>query len=324
MYRRYNNTGFSDSFILRFRAATARKHLNGDFILVMFPALVIAVVLWQTPLLFPFRVFTITMHETSHILAGLLTGSKVGQILISPVTASLAQVEPNGQLATIIVASAGYLGSTLFGGCLLILAKKPARQRPALFGIIGALFLILILFVRNPSGIFIFMVMILAGAVAFKAPNGIVTFSLYMLALLSCFNSMTDLLYLVHITNTPTAPDPLMGNLTDALILQNATNVPAIVWATVWSGVGGFMILAFVLASLFVRNPAAQNKTAARPNFGPQMSSNPYAYIITPIPPTPAKHEYKVEPIPTKPETPPTVPTDDEALIQSMLSRYES
>jgi hypothetical protein len=273
---------------LEFNALLAAYHVNGDFVAAMFPAFLIVLLLGQSPFLLPFRLFTSTLHEASHALVGVLTGAQVGQIVISPTTDSFTQVAIKGNnIQTILVASAGYVGSTFFGGLLLLLSKNPQKQRWTMLGVAVFLFIVLALFVHNPSGIFMVMVIVMALAVALKAPATVVAFSLYLLALLSCSNSIRDLFNLLDASKGKISgpADPIMGTQNDATILQGFTGVPAVTWATSWSIVSAFILGSFILSSLFlIRKPKLV--TAATPS---QPTSNAAevgsAYYMPDMPP---------------------------------------
>jgi hypothetical protein len=281
----------------RFNLSAARYRLNGDFILTFLPVLVLSLLLWRTPVLFPFRIFTSTLHEASHMIAGIFTGAQVGQIIISPISSSLAQIETTNSFQAIVVGSAGYLGSVLFGGLLLLLARRYSHRK-IMIGVVIAFFLIFLLFARNPSGIFVIMVTIFAAAVAFKGHELVVTFSLYMLAFLSCFNSIMDLMYLLNISTNGGYNDPLLGNNTDALILQTYTHIPATVWALSWSIIGISLLVFFVLFTLFLSKKEVA--APAVPNIG--FISPTVAPPFTAAVPTPASR--------------------DDDLINGLLARY--
>jgi len=106
-----------------------------DQIIVLYSAAVFLVVIfatWHLPgvriLVNPFKILTIGIHELSHVVAALLTGGTVLSITIDPNFGGCTPVE-GGHAPTIL--SAGYIGSTFFGGVLIfvsfdILASKIA------------------------------------------------------------------------------------------------------------------------------------------------------------------------------------------------------
>src|ERR1700694_4944755 len=79
------------------------------------------------------------------------------------------------------------------------------------------------------------------------------------MALLSCFNSVSDLLGLLFSTS-----NPFHTGFNDAVGLQSATGIPALVWALIWGLLGAFMMFQFIRRAL-VRTPGAKIAPASRP-----------------------------------------------------------
>jgi MFS family permease len=110
--------------------------------------------LWQVPwlgwLVYPFRVFGTFVHELSHGLAAIATGGDFVRFAVSP---DLSGVAHSAGGLRMIVASAGYIGSAVFGGALLVLHARLLSSRTLLFGL-GVVFgLLCLLFVRNLFGV---------------------------------------------------------------------------------------------------------------------------------------------------------------------------
>ncbi len=219
---------------------------NSNYLLGLGLSLIAVITLWWTPLLFPFRIFTTTVHEASHALVAMLTGGQVVGF----------EVNPNGSGLTftrggwgILVSSAGYLGSTILGGLMLIWAKFEKGRRRLLYGLTGGLVFVLIFFVLNIFNLFtqgvhrdfltfglVGLVGALFGLVAYKGPDLVVTFFVYVTALLSTLYAVTDLINLVFITSSP------FNGHNDAKNLEGYTGIPAVIWAVLWSLVAGFII----------------------------------------------------------------------------------
>ncbi len=243
-------TGFARN---RYNSVTTRRGLDGQFILGMSLAVVAVVILWWTPLLFPFRIFTTAVHETSHALAALATGATPTNIELfwngGGVTYILGV---NGLLGSIVVYSAGYLGTVMFGGLLLLQSKKPMMRRRVLWGIVVVLLVITVFYIRAPQSLLMVAIVAgLAGLVAYKGPDLVVMFSVYVLALLCCLNSLTDLFYLILSTG-----NPFHTGFNDAMGLQAATGIPAFIWALAWGLLGAFMMFVFVRQAIR-RTPAS-------------------------------------------------------------------
>src|SRR5262249_34249944 len=81
---------------------------------------------WLT---YPFLIFSTFIHETCHALATVLTGGKVDSLTVALDGSGLTFRQ--GGIGLIIV-PAGYIGTAIVGGILLILSRNQARTRPVL------------------------------------------------------------------------------------------------------------------------------------------------------------------------------------------------
>ncbi|HRH41171.1 MAG TPA: M50 family metallopeptidase, partial [Pyrinomonadaceae bacterium] len=66
-------------------------------------------------LFYPLQLFATFVHEGSHVLAALITGSQVLSLTVSPDTSGVVWSAANGWLAQLLISSSGYLGTTAFG-----------------------------------------------------------------------------------------------------------------------------------------------------------------------------------------------------------------
>lgn len=108
---------------------------------------------WGDLLLYPFTLFTTWIHECGHAVMVLLTGGSVSSITIHPDTSGLTRsLMPSGRIARGLVASSGYLGSSVVG-CLLVAATRvEKRARPILWGIGAFMLFTLVFWIRNAFG----------------------------------------------------------------------------------------------------------------------------------------------------------------------------
>ena len=94
----------------------------------------VALGLWESALIKPFRVFVVMVHEVCHAAAALLTGGEVIEMRTawneSGHTISSGGIVP-------IICSAGYLGSALLGALLIWSGALPQLQRISLL-VVGA------------------------------------------------------------------------------------------------------------------------------------------------------------------------------------------
>ncbi|KAI0821554.1 peptidase M50B-like-domain-containing protein [Irpex lacteus] len=89
------------------------------YVIVVFAVVIFA--FWNIPgarvIINPLKLFTIGWHELCHIIAAILTGGSVVRVCIDPDLGGATNVEGGVPL---IILSAGYIGSSLFGGVLIM------------------------------------------------------------------------------------------------------------------------------------------------------------------------------------------------------------
>ncbi len=200
-------------------------------------------VLWFAPyadvIIYPLRLFVTLVHESAHALAALATGGSVSYIQIQPdgsgVTATRGGLVP-------IISSAGYVGTVLYGGALLRGCQKPRRAKTALGATALAAALVTLAFVRPVIGFGFFVGVawsVVLGAILLLRSARAVQFLAGFLAVQSCLNALFDLKVLFALSVSE-------GAQTDALVLQELTRIPALVWALLWSSIS-IGVLALVL-----------------------------------------------------------------------------
>ncbi len=193
----------------------------------------LALLFWDTPLLLPFRLFVTMVHETSHALVGLATGGHVLAIRISLNGAGVTLVQGGNLFLT---ASAGYVGSALFGAGLLLLARDRRRRRPLLQALAIGLVLATLLFFRETTGIVAALLLAAAfWALAARGPDWLVALLVYLLAVLNGLYAIVDLLVLLQLSG------PAAAAVSDAATLQRLTGVPALFWALLWTAIAVFV-----------------------------------------------------------------------------------
>lgn len=188
----------------------------------------VSVVFWLTPTLYPLKIFAVFIHETGHALAAVLTGGRVVSMVVTPYESGYVQYIGGNPL---LVASAGYVGSALFGGLMLLLAGHEPRTTPV-FGGLAVLFgAMTVWFVRNPFGVgFGLATAAACGLLAWKRVPG-ARYIIDVLAVMSTLYAVYDL-----------GDFLLVGARTDAVILARLTGVPAFIWAGLWSAVSLFVV----------------------------------------------------------------------------------
>lgn len=182
---------------------------------------------------YPFRLFVTFIHEGGHALAAIVTGNSVQGLRVSPNGGGLVYTSFGNVFEQMLVASAGYLGAMIYGALLLILIRRAVAVRAVLYGT-GAYILALALLYGFPN-LFTIVAGIVLGAALIAAGRyaslRVANFLLAFLAVQCVVGALFDLRTLISLSA------PLSrGPHTDAVIMQDATHLPPIVWAIVWSG----------------------------------------------------------------------------------------
>ncbi|MBI4023362.1 MAG: M50 family metallopeptidase [Verrucomicrobia bacterium] len=195
-----------------------------------------AVVFWNSPVLYPVKMFTVLLHECSHGLAAVLTGGTLDRIKLDPDLGGVAQLRGGWRVVTL---SAGYLGSMFFGGSIMLLAARTRWDR-ALSLLLGGLVLAVTLaYVRTPFG---FGFGLLFGAalilIGWLAPMAVNDLLLKFLGLTSALYAIVDIKEDLISRTVPNS---------DAYQLSRILPLPAVVWGVIW------IVIALLAALFFLR-----------------------------------------------------------------------
>lgn len=216
-------------------------------------AAVASFALWAVPLLRPFALPLVYLnthiHELCHALMAHATGGAASHIMVF---ANGSGVTPVSGGSIFLSASAGYVGTAIVGALLLASSRTLKGARSMLWTTFAFLAVSLLLFVRGDT-IGILSALLWLGALplmAYRLKGEWVLFAGQFLGLQMALTSLQSLLVLLKVT---VSPEPR----SDALILQQVTGVPAIVWAVGWSAFG---LAAIVVALVTAWKPATQSR----------------------------------------------------------------
>lgn len=106
-------------------------------------ALLASLLLWNLPfggvLIYPFKLLATWLHELSHGLAMIVTGTGFDRVVIYRDTSGLAYAQAGaGPFAAAVIAAAGYMGTPLWGAALLVVTPSARSARIAMLAL-GAL-----------------------------------------------------------------------------------------------------------------------------------------------------------------------------------------
>ena len=214
---------------------------------------IVALLLWNTVLVFPLKVFVVFLHELCHGMAALLTGGSIERIELT--------VDQGGLCVTrggirFLVISAGYLGSIVLGALILVVGARSRQDRRTLAVIGVVTLLVTALWVRNGFGLAFGAA---AGAamilVAWRLSEGVCDVILKVVGTVSILYAVWDIASDLIVRSVPGS---------DANALAEHTGVPGIVWGLLWVAV------ALLVAWLALRSAA---KGAGAEEVSPRASS---------------------------------------------------
>lgn len=209
--------------------------LDGRQVALLLGIFVVIFLLWNTFLVTPLKIFVVLLHEISHGLAAIVTGGSIERIEINAQQGGVCYTLGGSRFLTL---SAGYLGSIVWGGAILLAAARTKVDRWLSVGIGGFVLLMTLLYVRSTFG-FVFAVIFSAAMIGMglKLSDRVNDMVLRVIGLTSCLYAVLDIL-------DDVLRRPGIGS--DADMLAQATGIPSLVWGVIW------MALAIAATAFFL------------------------------------------------------------------------
>lgn len=226
---------------------------------LLLAATAISLLIWLISLFFPFfgyllyplRLFATFVHEGGHAIAGIISGSDVSSLTVSPDGSGEVYSIGTGGFSALLVSSAGYLGTTAFGTLLLFLIRFGFSARKTLYFCGGLVFALTVFFgflapIRHlfntvTIGGFFFTVfsgLVISGillSIAKYARSTIVNFTIAFITVQMLLNATFDLINVFFISTTTNMHS-------DAANMAAATGIPAFIWVLIWIALSVVMI----------------------------------------------------------------------------------
>lgn len=196
---------------------------------------IITIMLWNTIAIYPVKLFVVLLHEISHGIVSVLSG---GQIISIQISENLG-----GQCLTkggipFLVASAGYLGSLIFGSAIFISSYDIKYGKWITTFIAVILLLFTANFMTGSIGIILSLLFVL---ILFLSPRYFnKTVHKYLMKSLGLISSLYVLVDIKEDLIT------FAYRESDAHLLAKLTGISAIFWGVLW-----FIISAIVIYFLF-------------------------------------------------------------------------
>ena len=170
---------------------TALKGFDIQTIGILLLMFSVSVIFWHSMLIYPIKLFVVILHEFSHGFAAILTGGSIVKIEVNQLIGGVCYTMGGTRF---IVASAGYLGSIVWGGLILIIAARTTYDN--IMGMIIGGFMILLsaLYIRNlfgflfTAGFGAFLIII-----SYTAKNALVDLLMKFLGMTSCLYVIIDI-----------------------------------------------------------------------------------------------------------------------------------
>lgn len=223
---------------------------------------------WHFPvvdmLLYPVRIFVTTIHELGHALTTLLTGGQVVAMTVVPDGREAAGITIFRGGSSMLIYQMGYLGATVAGCLMMVLAAQERRARGALIALgvliatTGAVFCFgAVLKGRVSEGTLSIAATLALAAVlttcGIKLSARAAQVMLIFLAVQTALNGLSDVIGLMLMTVGANAP-----TMSDAVALQRITGLPALLWVGFWA-VLSVILLALTFKFTFGRQLKANS-----------------------------------------------------------------
>jgi peptidase M50B-like protein len=219
----------------------SQSEVRSSFNLLVFASL-LTLALWFIPfagvITYPIRLFVTFIHETGHALAALATFGGVNRVALDWNGSGMTFTNGGWGL---LISSAGYLATTLYGSSLLLLLRRQRNARTAAIGT-GAVLLLMTAFFGGNIVAWLAGLVFGAGCLflGLKGRPKLVHFLMSFLAVQCLLNAFYDLRALLYLS----AFDPAFP--TDARNMAQATGgiLPPVIWAAGWVLLSAVVVVA--------------------------------------------------------------------------------
>jgi len=202
-------------------------------------ALVLSVLIWLIPgaslLLLPIHPYLTFVHEGWHALIAVLTGGHVSDVHIFGLNGGGVTGITGG--ATLLIASAGYVGSAVTGATFLALLPRPSALRVAALVQYLWLAVVAVLWDHDINAwLYLAFFGVVLAVLARRLPERWFAIAMGFLALQLNLAVLGDLRTLLVIS-------AFSSTHSDALLAASVSHVPSLIWAVLWTVISGMLLL---------------------------------------------------------------------------------
>jgi len=222
--------------------------------------LIAVLLLWNTIIIKPLKIFTVFLHELGHAFLAFILGHGIIDFKVNLNESGHTVVYAGNWLSQLFITSGGYLGSIFFALLILYLKRTPLRKY-----ILGTISIIFLFVTIRFSG--------LSFALVFAVLFAIVAILIYMAQNEKIYDWAVDILgissvaYAIYDTFVDTILLELngwlriingwgrSGHMTDAVRMAQITGIPAIIWGIIW-----FCIAIFAVYTSLIGRPQPKGR----------------------------------------------------------------
>lgn len=214
--------------------------------------LILVVVLWNSTIIKPLKLFTVFLHELGHALMAFTFGYGIQGFKVNLNESGYTLVQTKGWFSAFMVANGGYLGSVLFALLILYLKRTPFKK--LILGTIAILLLAVSIkfsgfsFTLLYSVLFAVFVLLLYMIQNEKINDWVIDIIGISSVAYAIYDTFVDTILLqlnlkLHLIQGWKVQQPV----TDAVQLARMTGIPAIIWGIIWLGIAVFAVNATIL-----------------------------------------------------------------------------
>lgn len=214
--------------------------------------LAVVIILWNTVIIKPLKLFTVFLHELGHALMAFIFGYGIQGFRVNLDESGYTLVQAKGWFSNFMITNGGYLGSLLFA--LLILYLKRTAFRKFILGAVALLLLVVsvrfsgISFTLLYTALFAAFVLLVYMIQNDTVNDWIIDIIGVSSVAYAVYDTFVDTILLqlnlqLHLIQGWKVEQPM----TDAVRLAQLTHIPAILWGILWLGISIFAINAAIL-----------------------------------------------------------------------------
>lgn len=213
-------------------------------------------------ILYPFMIFSTWVHEMCHGMAAILVGGRISTLYIYADGSGLAYTSTSGEAWNVVfVSSAGYTGTALVGGILLLFRRTGVGPTIGIIGIAGALLFCCALYVRNLFALIWLPVMgLILGLCGWKLKKVYMGYLFAFLAATCSFNAVTSVHDLFAAGEFYVGGQP---RYSDAHTVAEYALLPYWFWASCWFAFAIIMSLVGLLFAMDHKEQRVVDREAA-------------------------------------------------------------